>query len=98
MCIVSMVYDHYQDKWPLKTGTYTWPAGPLTVDQLTEKQKEEIRELIKQFYSDLKAAEQLDKHLNQPDCEDLEKAKLLEKIKALETELAKRKARKRRKK
>ncbi len=58
MCVVSMISDHYFDKWsPRQSGTVTtFPDLP------TQKEIDEFRELLRK-------AREYDKANNQPDCE-----------------------------
>jgi hypothetical protein len=121
MCVVSMVMDHYKDRfdrqWPwgdTRTGdgiptpmpTNPWrmpaPINPMIpqedfkrqIERLREAQKpqpspevEALRELIKEFREALAAAKLVDVLTDQPDCEDPVKAKLEDRVKALEKHL-----------
>lgn len=98
MCVVSMVMDHYQpifpqrfpDVWPvvdpptpyvpttIGTTHFTWPT---TVDLA------ELRKLIDEFKEAVGAAQRIDILTKQPDCEDPEKAKLVDRVAALEERL-----------
>lgn len=93
MCIVSMVVDHYNDKWwreispstPIFTpGHGTIPGVPPTVtlaEFLALKQKvEEFKKEFEDMKELLKRAKIYDEVNNQPDCESDEKLAKLEKI------------------
>lgn len=69
MCVVSMVMDHYREKWqPTTTGTFiTWPQMP------TQEEIDEFRRLLER-------AREYDKRHNEPDCELDEKRQALKKI------------------
>lgn len=54
MCAVSMITDHFQQKWPL------YPSQP-SVFTITREQWDEYQALKRK-------AEAYDKHNNQPDC------------------------------
>lgn len=90
MCVVSMVHDHFGkqfDDWQRKyappvtapnTFTFT-PAPDLT----------ELKELIKEFRELVAAAKRIDTVTGQPDCVDPEKAKLEDRVSALEAKMTK---------
>jgi hypothetical protein len=87
MCVISMVMDHYKDKFPYPTPDplHPWPMPwgtgtpiPLSPDVL------ELRKLINEFKEAIEKAKRLDDLLKQPDCIDPEKAKLLERVSNLE--------------
>lgn len=82
MCVVSMIMDHYTDKWrPLipqypDSITAPWqqePIVPITVPALTPEQIEEFRQLYEK-------AKEYDKRNNEPNCELDEKRKALKEI------------------
>lgn len=83
MCVVSMVFDHYQEPFKQWTGTnlpdFLKPTSPEVL---------ELRQLIAEFREALKAAKTVDKLTGQPDCEDPKKATLEERVAALERALA----------
>lgn len=62
MCVVSMVADHYMNRWPIYTAPTTpaplvWPQYTITPDQWAE-------------YTELKRkAAEYDARTGQPDCE-----------------------------
>lgn len=73
MCVVSMVMDHYNDKWRVAPSPnfYPWvlpgvPAEP----KITKEEIEEFRKLLER-------ARQYDKDHNEPDCELAEKRQRL---------------------
>lgn len=80
MCVVSMIVDHYRDKWdpwkPLTPGGF--PANPLTPKLPTKEEIAEFYELLK------KKAREYDAKNNQSDCElEEKKQKLLDLAKEL---------------
>lgn len=82
MCVVSMVGDHYSDKWeglkywPLGTN-YSVYDGPTRVEFNTLKKEVEEMKIL------LKKAMEYDKKNNEPACEMEEKVAVLKKIAAL---------------
>jgi len=102
MCVVSMVYDDFSKRIPwvqpfnpmeVKPLVPSHPA-PASVDftLITKQEAADIRQLIKEFREAIEAAKVVDRLTRQPDCVDPEKAKLEERVAALEAELAKVKA------
>lgn len=85
MCTLSMVMDHYQDRFPYPSSNPV-PSKTITVTPLPT---EELRQLIREFREAVAAAKTVDALTNQPDCEDPEKAKLEERVAVLEAELLK---------
>lgn len=65
MCVVSMIRDHYYDKWlPLQQPTWTWSLPPpITAEEIAE------------FRRLLERAREYDKKTGQPDSELAEKRK-----------------------
>lgn len=91
MCVISMVMDHYQPLIPEFTplpyiqqpGNIQPPfAWPPSVDLVA------LRRLIDEFNAAVAAAKTVDKLTGQPDCEDPEKIKLVERVAELEIRLA----------
>lgn len=83
MCVMSMVYDSYTvpfDKWKPYVAGPTFEPGP----SITAPEVAELRALIAEFREVLKAAKLVDKATGQPDCVDPAKAKLEERVAALE--------------
>lgn len=82
MCVYSMIIDRFQpDFAPWTTLPHTIPATPI-VDP------DALRKLIENFKTAEEAAKVVDKALGAPDCEDPEKAKLVERVAELEKLLA----------
>ena len=81
MCIVSAVHDSYQKAIPSQDS---WPLNPSAPRTLTDA---EIRRVIDAYRKSLELAQTVDEITNQPDCEDPEKAKLLERVEAIEKSL-----------
>jgi chromosome condensin MukBEF MukE localization factor len=77
------------DEWrPTSVGTGTIDISKLFPAQLTAEDITEFRQLMKDFRVAVKAAKVVDKLTGQPDCEDLEKKKLEDKVAELERRLA----------
>ena len=64
MCIVSMIMDHYSDKW----RQYQIPGPSFIIEQpqITKAELDEFRQLLER-------AREYDRKHNQPDCELEEK-------------------------
>jgi hypothetical protein len=78
MCVMSMVYDYYQDKWkqPLQYPIYpTWIIPSSLPPQLTPEELAEFRKLLER-------AKKYDEENNQKDCELEEKKKKLRELAA----------------
>lgn len=76
MCTVSMVMDHYYEKWyPVVYPTQT-PNVTIAVTGEPPITDEEIRE----FRKLLERAREYDRRMNQPDCEMAEKKDALKKL------------------
>ncbi len=70
MCTISMITDHYSERWTHPpTEWITLPSGP----QIPQSDVDE-------FYKLLDRAREYDKAHNQPDCELSEKQAALKKI------------------
>lgn len=112
MCVVSMVFDKFNPMFPPwypESTAPPWQPDPVaptpapaipspfvTGPSLAEIL--ELRKLIADFKEALAAAKVVDRLTGQPDCEDPEKAKLVERVEALERALAKLSKPKRRRK
>lgn len=75
MCTVSMIMDHYHDKWSPHRD-YVHPLPPV-VSPITPQEVEEFRRLLER-------AREYDRKNNEPDCELAEKR---DRLKALAKEL-----------
>lgn len=100
MCMVSNTYDQYRPYipqpspvWPPPNSTplpftipnQTIPAQPRVAEGV---ENDWLKRLIGSLRQALEAAEEFDKLTGQPDCEDPEKAQLMEKVDELEQRLA----------
>lgn len=88
MCVVSMIMDHYDDKWfkdglfpllPIHTDSVDKTPTLFIVPKITAEEVEEFRALLER-------AREYDKKNNEPDCE-IESKKT--RIRQLLTDLAK---------
>lgn len=99
MCVVSMVHDHFSktfESWPERVRKFqeeagittgTTAAGTVTISQPPDLT--ELKTLIKEFRELVAAAKKIDSVTGQPDCLDPEKAKLEDRVAALESQMAK---------
>ena len=87
MCVVSMISDHYIDKWgqyPVPTVTYPSTNQPIITVYPPAISPEEIAE----FRRLLERAREYDRKNNEPECELADKVALLKQIaKALGVDL-----------
>lgn len=75
MCVVSMIGDHYGDKWR-NPPDWTFIPGVSPTQQEFDELKKEVQEM-KEL---LKRAKQYDIDNNEPDCEIDDKVAVLKKI------------------
>lgn len=90
MCTVSMVGDHYRDKWvPMYPGIEKWPDmvpypsgvqpfNPIPV--ITREEFDALKRDVEEMKALLKRAKKYDEDNNEPDCELEEKMALLRKV------------------
>lgn len=88
MCVVSMVGDHYRDKWEKKLPDWdpmpTWPPpvvqsfNPLPF--ISRQEFDELKRDVLEMKELLKRAKKYDEDNNEPDCEIDEKMDLLRKV------------------
>lgn len=87
MCVVSMVFDHYQEpfkRWTLPDTVTPTPQTPVWYPQ---EEISELRRLILEFREAVEAARKVDVLTKQPDCEDPVKAALEQRVADLERRL-----------
>lgn len=90
MCVVSMVGDHYRDKWlPKYPSLPTWPdevpyPGSFKLEPfvpgVTREEFNELKKEVAEMVALLKRAKEYDERNNEPDCELEEKMALLRKV------------------
>jgi len=82
MCVYSMVIDRFQPDFAPWIGQKPWtaPNAPLENPQA-------LKDLIAEFQKAQEAAKVVDAAMGAPDCEDPEKAKLLDRVAELEEAL-----------
>lgn len=81
MCVVSMIYDHYYDKWweklhppPPTVVPIPLPIpAPVAIPPITPEEIAEFRKLLER-------AREYDRKNNEPDCELEEKREKLKKL------------------
>lgn len=76
MCVVSMVGDHFNDKWnpyfPFPQPAQPWQPGeplPKFAIPVTREEFEQLRKDVLEMKELLKRAKLYDEQNNQPDCE-----------------------------
>lgn len=89
MCTVSMVMDHFRERfdrsWPTVHPGWLEPVQKLDVPP---SMVEEMRQLLKDFREAVEKAKRVDELTRQPDCVDAEKAQLIERVALLEKMVA----------
>jgi hypothetical protein len=90
MCVVSMIGDHYRDKWEPKYPDWVkWPEPTRTVQPfnpipvITRQEFDDLKREVLEMKELLKRAKAYDEQNNEPDCEMDDKVALLRKIAAL---------------
>lgn len=76
MCVVSMIGDHYNDKWNTPDYKQIWDNWPEVTKQEFDALKKEVEEM-KEL---LKRAKIYDEVNNEPNCEIENKVAMLKKI------------------
>lgn len=93
MCVYSMVLDQYAPLFPRRLEDIpTWnppKAAEISLDPSIVARIEALEKLVAEFKEAMELAKKLDVLTRQPDCEDPEKAKLLQRIAELEAEIKK---------
>lgn len=95
MCVVSMVHDHFAPLIP-QAPQWPWNITPTPSTQTIsfgtppnlDKEIAELRKVIAEFREAIAAAKKVDILTGQPDCVDPAKAKLEERIAAIEDGMA----------
>jgi len=85
MCVVSMVIDHYNDKWFERWQIPSTPDSLPSIfiareDSVTRAEFEELKKDIAELKSLLVRAKKYDTETGQPDCETDEKMTLVRKV------------------
>lgn len=81
MCTVSMIGDHYADKWKDIPGQWIIPSNwPAKEPEVSREEFEELKRDVLEMKELLKRAKKYDEEHDQPDCEIDEKMELLRSI------------------
>lgn len=93
MCVVSMIGDHYRDKWDKWKDIYPnpypinpWPERPgpgslgYTPPIVTKEEFDALKKEVEEMKALLIRAKEYDEKNGEPDCEMSEKVELLKKI------------------
>ena len=95
MCVVSMIGDHYADKWRDRILPYQrpidWPYWPVDegpasspgakpVEHPTREEFDALRKEVEDMKALLKSAVEYDERNNEPHCEVEEKMELLRRV------------------
>ncbi len=94
MCTVSMIYEHYRDRWQPLVPWYPQPWQPEPVTPMSPADFQKALEVFKpaapaitpaevaEFRKLLERAREYDKRMNQPDCELDAKREILKQLAA----------------
>lgn len=88
MCVVSMIGEHYHDKWdkwilPPQTTTYPVPSvttATLNFEMVSRKEFDDLKREVLELKELLKKAIQYDQDNNEPNCENEQKFATLQKV------------------
>jgi hypothetical protein len=87
VCTVSMIGDHYRDKWtypvtptPLQPLRQVSPTYVLNVSPVTREEFDALKRDVEEMKALLKRAKDYDARNGEPDCEMDEKMDLLRKV------------------
>lgn len=83
MCVISMIGDHYNDKWDpfKKINPYTIPTSDLERFLAPNRQEfEALKKEVEEMKKLLERALKYDIENNQPECEIEDKVALLKKV------------------
>lgn len=83
MCVMSMVGDHYNDKW--KDKQWTWPSinpsvGYPPLNTVSKQEFDALKAEVLEMKLLLLRAAEYDKRTDQPHCEMEEKVALLKRV------------------
>ena len=93
MCVVSMIGDHYFDKWRGKWPTYPFsPTSPQAPDPIrdfvfqqtytpvTRQEFDQLKKEVAEMVALLKRAKDYDERNGEPECETDEKMRILREV------------------
>ncbi len=81
MCVVSMVGDHYNDKWePYRKYIQTGIFPTYTPPQVSKEEFDSLKKEVENMKELLKRAKIYDEKNNEPDCEIEDKMEFLRKV------------------
>lgn len=81
MCTVSMIGDHYRDKWAPAAPAYpATPNIPLIINPVTREEFDALRRDVLEMKALLRRAKAYDEANGEPDCEMDEKLAVLKKV------------------
>lgn len=88
MCVVSMVGDHFNDKWRKNEWIqypYNAPLGypPTQIDTVPKHEFDALKKEVEDMKALLKRAKEYDERNNEPNCEIEEKMKFLRYVASL---------------
>ena len=85
MCVVSMVTEHWRDKWFKPSPTFTPYSGQTTtfiqtINPVTREEFNALKKDVQELAALLARAKEYDRRNNEPDCEMDEKVALVKKV------------------
>lgn len=78
MCVVSMVGDHYRDRWTTPQPSYQ--IAPSWIVPVSREEFNRPKAEVEEMKKALEAAKFIDKVTGQPDCENEDKLKVLREV------------------
>lgn len=93
MCFISVVMDDFNKRpeWQLiPNQVQTYPSPPIwNINTISKEDIDRLEKLVAEFKEAVVLANRLDILTKKPDCIDPEKAKLIDRVAELETQLEK---------
>ena len=77
MCVVSMVAEHYRDKWYPQSDNMSWT---ITTPVVSQAEFDALKREVENMKALLKRAKEYDERNGEPDCEMDEKVALVKKV------------------
>jgi len=80
MCVVSMVMDHYNERWPKEYPWIQQPTVTYCYSDVTRAEFEALKKEVENLKELLVKATEYDRRNNEPNCEIEEKVAAVKKI------------------
>ena len=85
MCVVSMVGDHFTDKWTMPQPStvfqpYVHSSPAITINPVTREEFDALKRNVDEMKALLKRAKEYDERNGEPGCEMEEKLRILRQV------------------